>query len=269
MCDGALQIKISPLYIKWYTWELRGTDNSFLSALFLLTSAFCLFTLQPCHTRSTPPLISWCHLPFEIAFFSSLVCGETSGYRSTRGDLCKLLTFGLLWLSSTSLQLQSLLRGNVNQVEVDECVHADCRASGGCSTQLSISNSPSLLDSGALSLVSVKVTPVAVCGCAGREMTYRNCASYPTNPCLNGGSCTDTKNGYRWAAMSLQFSSLQFVELWGNREGLSKNPIPLQLQLDLTFSDTLHSVSWIRSSWPGSSQLCTHPRLPSFCSSDL
>lgn len=117
-----------------------------------------------------------------------------------------------LWLSSTSLQLQSLLRVNVSQVEVDECVHADCRASGGCFTQLSISNSPSLLDSGALSLVSVKVTSVAVCGCAAREMTYRICASYPGNPCLNGGTCTDTKNGYRWAAVSLQFISLVF---WG------------------------------------------------------
>uniref|UniRef100_H3CSG8 Uncharacterized protein n=1 Tax=Tetraodon nigroviridis TaxID=99883 RepID=H3CSG8_TETNG len=100
-------------------------------------------------------------------------------------------------LAAHKRKLQSLLRVNVSQVEVDECVHADCRASGGCFTQLSVSNSPSLLDSGALSLVSVKVTPVAVCGCAAREMTYRICASYPGNPCLNGGTCMDTKNGYR------------------------------------------------------------------------
>eukprot|EP00066_Takifugu_rubripes_P016640 XP_011605906.1 PREDICTED: neural-cadherin-like [Takifugu rubripes] len=100
-------------------------------------------------------------------------------------------------LAAHKKKLQSLLRVNVSQVDVDECVHADCRASGGCVTQLSISNSPSLVDSGALSLVSVKVTAMAVCGCAARDMTHRLCASYPSNPCLNGGTCTDIKNGYR------------------------------------------------------------------------
>ncbi|GLD57997.1 neural-cadherin-like protein [Lates japonicus] len=101
---------------------------------------------------------------------------------------------------SDSLQLQSLLRVNVSQVQVDECVHTDCKTSGGCSTQLSISDSPTLVDSGAFSLVSVKVTSSAVCGCAAREMTHRPCSSYPTNPCLNGGTCIDTQDGYRWAA---------------------------------------------------------------------
>lgn len=86
---------------------------------------------------------------------------------------------------------------NVNQVQVDECVHTDCKASSGCTTQLSISDLPSLVDAGALSLVSVKVTPMAVCGCAAREMSHQVCSSYPTNPCLNGGTCIDTQNGYR------------------------------------------------------------------------
>lgn len=95
------------------------------------------------------------------------------------------------------LQLQLLLRASVSQVQVDECVHADCKASGGCYTQLGIGDSPTLIDSGALSLVSVKVTSSAVCGCAAREMTRRPCSSYPSNPCRNGGTCTDTQNGYR------------------------------------------------------------------------
>uniref|UniRef100_A0A671TFB6 Neural-cadherin-like n=1 Tax=Sparus aurata TaxID=8175 RepID=A0A671TFB6_SPAAU len=93
--------------------------------------------------------------------------------------------------------LASLLRLNVSQVQVDECVRTDCKTSGGCSTQLSISDSPTLVDSGALSLVSVKVTSSAVCGCAAREMTHQPCSSYPSNPCLNGGTCVDTQNGYR------------------------------------------------------------------------
>uniref|UniRef100_A0AAQ6IRH7 Neural-cadherin-like n=1 Tax=Anabas testudineus TaxID=64144 RepID=A0AAQ6IRH7_ANATE len=91
----------------------------------------------------------------------------------------------------------SLLRVNVSQVQIDECMHTDCKTSGGCFTQLSIGDSPTLADSGVLSLVSVKVTSLAVCGCAAREMTHHLCSSYPSNPCLNGGTCVDTQNGYR------------------------------------------------------------------------
>uniref|UniRef100_A0A3B4A3W0 Neural-cadherin-like n=1 Tax=Periophthalmus magnuspinnatus TaxID=409849 RepID=A0A3B4A3W0_9GOBI len=93
--------------------------------------------------------------------------------------------------------LASLLRVGVRQVQVDECIHADCRASGGCSTALTVSDTPAVVDSGALSLVSVKVSTAAVCGCSAREMTRRACSSYPTNPCLNGGTCVNTQNGYR------------------------------------------------------------------------
>ncbi|XP_031138985.1 neural-cadherin-like isoform X2 [Sander lucioperca] len=100
-------------------------------------------------------------------------------------------------LTAHKKKLQSLLRVNVSQVQVDECVRTDCKASGGCSTQLSISDSPTLVDSGALSLVSVKVMTSAVCGCAAREMTHQPCSSYPSNPCLNGGTCVDTQSGYR------------------------------------------------------------------------
>uniref|UniRef100_A0AAX7UQI8 Uncharacterized protein n=1 Tax=Astatotilapia calliptera TaxID=8154 RepID=A0AAX7UQI8_ASTCA len=100
-------------------------------------------------------------------------------------------------LDAHKKKLQSVLRANVHQVQVDECVHTDCKTSGGCSTQLSISDSPTLIDSGALSLVSVKVTSLAVCGCAAREMTHQRCSSYSSNPCLNGGTCIDTQNGYR------------------------------------------------------------------------
>ncbi|XP_015226620.1 PREDICTED: neural-cadherin-like [Cyprinodon variegatus] len=100
-------------------------------------------------------------------------------------------------LAAHKKKLQSILRVNVSQVQVDECVRTDCKTSGGCYTQLSVSDSPALIDSGALSLASVKVTSSAVCGCAAREMTHRTCSSYPTYPCLNGGTCFDTQNGYR------------------------------------------------------------------------
>lgn len=95
------------------------------------------------------------------------------------------------------MQLQSALRMNVSQVEVDECMRTNCKTYGGCFTQLSVSDSPTLVDAGALSLVSVKVTSLAVCGCAAREKTHQLCSSYPSNPCLNGGTCYNTQNGYR------------------------------------------------------------------------
>ncbi|CAB1450762.1 unnamed protein product [Pleuronectes platessa] len=111
-------------------------------------------------------------------------------------------------LAAHKKKLQSLLRVSVSQVQVDECVRTDCKKSGGCSTQLSISDSPTLVDSGAVSLVSVKLTSSAVCGCAAREMTHQPCSAYPSNPCLNGGTCVDTQNGYRPSLSGLQ-SKLQ------------------------------------------------------------
>nr|XP_057943554.1 neural-cadherin-like isoform X2 [Doryrhamphus excisus] len=101
------------------------------------------------------------------------------------------------FLAAQKKKLQSLLRVNVSQVRVDECVHADCKASGGCSTQLNIGDSPTLVDSDVLSLVSVMVTTSAVCGCSARDMIHRSCSSYPDNPCLNGGTCVDAHDGYR------------------------------------------------------------------------
>ncbi|KAM9816185.1 neural-cadherin-like isoform 2-T2 [Syngnathus typhle] len=100
-------------------------------------------------------------------------------------------------LAAQKKKLQSLLSANVSQVQVDECVHADCEASGGCTTHLTISESPTLVDTDELSLVSVKVTTSALCGCIAREMTHQSCSSYSSNPCLNGGTCIDTQNGYR------------------------------------------------------------------------
>ncbi|XP_057692632.1 neural-cadherin-like isoform X2 [Corythoichthys intestinalis] len=100
-------------------------------------------------------------------------------------------------LAAHKKKLQSLLHVNVSQVQVDECVHAHCKASGGCTTQMTVGESPTLLDSDVLSLVSVKVTTSAVCGCASREMTHQSCSSYSDNPCLNGGTCIDARGGYR------------------------------------------------------------------------
>ncbi|KAL0968484.1 hypothetical protein UPYG_G00267460 [Umbra pygmaea] len=101
------------------------------------------------------------------------------------------------FLAAHKNKLQSLLRVNVSQVPVDECVHTDCRAAGGCSTHLSVSDTPLLVDAGNLALVSVTVKSFALCGCSARDRIHRDCASYPSNPCFNGGTCVDTLSGYR------------------------------------------------------------------------
>lgn len=86
---------------------------------------------------------------------------------------------------------------NVTQVYVDVCAEATCGVSSGCSGQLSVSDKPSVLDCGSVALVTVSVEAKAVCSCAAREHLHQSCASYPRNPCYNGGMCLDTQGGYR------------------------------------------------------------------------
>ncbi|XP_062318494.1 neural-cadherin-like [Osmerus eperlanus] len=101
------------------------------------------------------------------------------------------------YLSAHKQKLQAMLRVNVSQVRVDECVNTDCRAKGGCSTHLSVSDDPTLVDAGSAALVSVTITPSAVCGCSARGRSHHACSSYPSGPCLNGGTCLDALSGYR------------------------------------------------------------------------
>lgn len=96
-----------------------------------------------------------------------------------------------------SSQLQSFLQVNVTQVHVDECVDADCRGGGGCTSHLSVTDKPAVVDSGSMALVSVTVEATAVCSCSAREHLHQSCSVYPRNPCHNGGVCVDTQSGYR------------------------------------------------------------------------
>ncbi|KAM6946138.1 neural-cadherin-like [Aplochiton taeniatus] len=94
-------------------------------------------------------------------------------------------------------KLHAYLAVHKKKVNVDECVRRDCRAAGGCSTHLSVSDAPTLVDAGSVSLGSVTVTTAALCGCSARDRVHRTCSWYPSNPCLHGGTCVDTLNGYR------------------------------------------------------------------------
>lgn len=102
-----------------------------------------------------------------------------------------------LVLSIVSTQLQSFLQVNVFQVRVDECPGSECAGAGGCTSALNVRDTPTVVDCGTMSLVSVTVESTAACLCPGREQSHQPCTSYPRNPCFNGGVCVDTQHGYR------------------------------------------------------------------------
>uniref|UniRef100_A0A8C2GD54 Si:ch211-186j3.6 n=1 Tax=Cyprinus carpio TaxID=7962 RepID=A0A8C2GD54_CYPCA len=101
------------------------------------------------------------------------------------------------YLAAHKQKLQSFLQVNVTQVHVDECVDADCRGGGGCTSHLSVTDKPAVVDSGSMALVSVTLEATAVCSCSAREHLHQSCSVYPRTPCHNGGVCVDTQSGYR------------------------------------------------------------------------
>uniref|UniRef100_A0A669B5L2 Si:ch211-186j3.6 n=1 Tax=Oreochromis niloticus TaxID=8128 RepID=A0A669B5L2_ORENI len=101
------------------------------------------------------------------------------------------------YLAAHKQKLQSFLQVSVFQVRVDECPSSECGGTGGCSNTLNVRDTPTVVDCGTMSLVSVTVESTAVCSCPGREQSHQPCATYPRNPCYNGGVCVDTQHGYR------------------------------------------------------------------------
>ncbi|NWI22251.1 CADN protein, partial [Sula dactylatra] len=94
-------------------------------------------------------------------------------------------------------EIQSALQLNISQIDVDECRSANCSEGNGCTNYLAVSDSPTVMDTGGVSFVSVTTTINAVCTCSARDRVHQSCSSYPQSPCLNGGMCIDTLNGYR------------------------------------------------------------------------
>ncbi|KAG9342809.1 hypothetical protein JZ751_015681, partial [Albula glossodonta] len=83
------------------------------------------------------------------------------------------------------------------QVGVDECVYSDCSHAGGCTSMQNFGHTPAVISGGNTALVSISASVRAQCGCSARESLHLSCASYPRNPCLNGGTCADSELGYR------------------------------------------------------------------------
>ncbi|KAA8596026.1 hypothetical protein FQN60_011317, partial [Etheostoma spectabile] len=101
------------------------------------------------------------------------------------------------YLAAHKQKLQSFLQVSVSQVRVDECPSSECAGAGGCTNVLNVRDTPTIVDCGTMSLVSVTVESTAVCSCPGREQSHQPCTAYPRNPCFNGGVCVDTQHGYR------------------------------------------------------------------------
>uniref|UniRef100_A0A8C6T609 Si:dkey-22o22.2 n=1 Tax=Neogobius melanostomus TaxID=47308 RepID=A0A8C6T609_9GOBI len=99
------------------------------------------------------------------------------------------------YISAYKDKLESSL--GVSLSPVDDCRYLDCSDSGGCCTEVDFSLDSVPLGSGPVVLVSLKPTVKPKCGCRSREDAQGSCSSYPTNPCLNGGSCTDGPLGFR------------------------------------------------------------------------
>ncbi|MGH0160427.1 UNVERIFIED_CONTAM: hypothetical protein FKN15_039322 [Acipenser sinensis] len=94
-------------------------------------------------------------------------------------------------------KLEAVLGLSISQAGVDECVYSNCSHTGGCTSSVSFSNTPTVVNAGSVSLISISTSSSAQCTCLAREWRHLSCSSYPSNPCLNGGSCMDSDLGYR------------------------------------------------------------------------
>ncbi|NXL30986.1 CADN protein, partial [Glaucidium brasilianum] len=100
-------------------------------------------------------------------------------------------------LAAFKNEIQSALQLNISQIDVDECRSANCSEGNGCTNYLAMGDIPTVTDTGSVSFISVTTTVNAVCACSARDRVHQSCSSYPRSPCLNGGMCIDTLNGYR------------------------------------------------------------------------
>ncbi|KAG8437377.1 hypothetical protein GDO86_008174 [Hymenochirus boettgeri] len=96
-------------------------------------------------------------------------------------------------LSAQKEKINSVLKSEMSQLEIDFCLPQDCGKTQEC-TSYAVRNNPSFIDGGRNSLVSFIHN--TICRCPDRYKGLQSCSSLLQNPCLNGGTCKDTNNGY-------------------------------------------------------------------------
>ncbi|XP_078524924.1 neural-cadherin-like [Lissotriton helveticus] len=94
-------------------------------------------------------------------------------------------------------KIQLAMKVDALQISYDECMRRDCGNGGGCTSYFTVTEAPSVMDAGNVSLVSVTPTFRTVCTCEAMDKVHKSCTSYATGPCRNGGTCVDSRNGYR------------------------------------------------------------------------
>ena len=79
----------------------------------------------------------------------------------------------------------------IGQLPVDLCIYEYvCESS--CTNVLQVNTTPTVVDSGSASFVSITSYVVPVCECGARTEAPGSCDSAP---CLNGGTCIDVYGG--------------------------------------------------------------------------
>lgn len=82
---------------------------------------------------------------------------------------------------------------NITMVGVDECLYEYVNCEGSCTNVFEINALPYTVNANKTALVGVRVDTYAECTCGARNFSKtETCRS---TPCLNGGRCTDTRNG--------------------------------------------------------------------------
>ncbi|XP_026817887.1 neural-cadherin isoform X2 [Rhopalosiphum maidis] len=82
---------------------------------------------------------------------------------------------------------------NITMVGIDECLYEYVNCEGSCTNVFEINTLPYMVNANKTALVGVRIDTYAECTCGARNFTkIETCRS---SPCLNGGRCTDTRNG--------------------------------------------------------------------------
>uniref|UniRef100_A0A8C5PPG5 Uncharacterized protein n=1 Tax=Leptobrachium leishanense TaxID=445787 RepID=A0A8C5PPG5_9ANUR len=100
-------------------------------------------------------------------------------------------------VASSREKIESSLGVQITNIGEYECENAKCSHKAGCVIARIYKNTPTMVRVPGVSFGSVTVLPRATCSCASREIQRLPCSSYLSNPCLNGGTCTDTGPEYR------------------------------------------------------------------------
>lgn len=93
----------------------------------------------------------------------------------------------------TFIQIEKDVGINITMVGIDECLYEYVNCEGSCTNVFEINTLPYMVNANKTALVGVRIDTYAECTCGARNFTkVETCRS---SPCLNGGRCTDTRNG--------------------------------------------------------------------------